>query len=458
MNIVVIGVGYVGLVTGLSLAKLGHKITFLDIDSKKISMLSNGTPTFSEPNLDLFLNDKNIKGSTQFFDSYNSIDWQQIDFVLICVQTPVDDSGELNSIFIRNVFDSLEGKILEGTVVCIKSTIHPVAINEVFDGLSMNYDDLVFNPEFLREGSAFDDFFEADRIIIGSNNKKNSEIIAKIYDGLNSEVLFMNPIKGARSWFYFSSFSIQPSEFIKLGLSLALAKLLSDLGSKFQDFRTKLKAFFLIVSPAILIAIQPDPGTMLVFSCFIFVLYREGLSGNFLLIGLFTILIAIVGIFLKSSNSVFFIGSNGQGKTNLLEAIGLCSSLRSFRKAGTDGLVMDGKDESRLFYNFKDKTFENTEILFSFRLKGPKSLEVDGEKVKRFADYLGCFPSVCLSSRDFRLVRDGPSERRKWLDMLLSSSSPEYFEALQSFHRSLKERNSLLKNCNILFPSYDLES
>ena len=123
-------------------------------------------------------------------------------------------------------------------------------------------------------------------------------------------VLFMPPIKGARSWFYFSSFSIQPSEFIKLGLSLALAKLLSDVGSKFQDVRTKLKAFLLIVTPAILIAIQPDPGTMLVFSCFIFVLYREGLSGNFLLIGLFTVLIAIVGIFLKASSSVFFIGSN----------------------------------------------------------------------------------------------------------------------------------------------------
>ena len=122
-------------------------------------------------------------------------------------------------------------------------------------------------------------------------------------------VLFMPPIKGARSWFYFNSFSIQPSEFIKLTLSLALAKLLSDVGSKFQDFKTKLKAFLLIIIPALLISIQPDPGTMLVFTCFVFVLYREGLSGNFLLIGFFTVLIAVVGIFLKASNSVFFIGN-----------------------------------------------------------------------------------------------------------------------------------------------------
>jgi rod shape determining protein RodA len=123
-------------------------------------------------------------------------------------------------------------------------------------------------------------------------------------------VLLMPPIKGARSWFYFSGFSIQPSEFIKLTLSLSIAKLLSDVGSRFQEFRTKLKAFFMIIIPALLIAVQPDPGTMLVFACFIFVLYREGLSGNFLLIGLFTVLIAVVGIFLKASNSVFYVAGN----------------------------------------------------------------------------------------------------------------------------------------------------
>ena len=194
MNIVVIGVGYVGLITGLSLAKLGHKITFLDIDSSKISNLSNGTPTFSEPNLDSYLNNEEIKKSTQFFDKYESIDWNNIDVVLICVQTPIDDSGDLNSSFIKNVFSSLESNISDKSVVCVKSTIHPAAIDDVFKDLSLNYDDLVFNPEFLREGSAFEDFFQTDRIILGSNNKQNSELIAKIYDGVDTEILFMDPI------------------------------------------------------------------------------------------------------------------------------------------------------------------------------------------------------------------------------------------------------------------------
>ena len=194
MNIVVIGVGYVGLITGLSLAKLGHKITFLDIDSSKISNLSNGIPTFSEPDLDSYLNNEEIKKSTQFFDKYESIDWKNIDVVLICVQTPIDDSGDLNSSFIKNVFSSLESNISDKSVVCVKSTIHPAAIDDVFKDLSLNYDDLVFNPEFLREGSAFEDFFQTDRIILGSNNKQNSELIAKIYDGIDTEILFMDPI------------------------------------------------------------------------------------------------------------------------------------------------------------------------------------------------------------------------------------------------------------------------
>ena len=96
--------------------------------------------------------------------------------------------------FIKNVFSSLESKINDNTVVCVKSTIHPAAIDDVFNDLSLNYDDLVFNPEFLREGSAFEDFFQTDRIILGSNNKQNSELIAKLYDGIDTEILFMDPV------------------------------------------------------------------------------------------------------------------------------------------------------------------------------------------------------------------------------------------------------------------------
>lgn len=121
-------------------------------------------------------------------------------------------------------------------------------------------------------------------------------------------VLFMPPVKGVSSWFQFGGFSIQPSEFAKLVTSLAFAKFLSNVNSRFQDFKTRIKAGLLVILPAILIIMQPDAGTMLVFVGFVFVLYREGLSGNFLLIGLFAVLIATVGIFLKASNSNFSLG------------------------------------------------------------------------------------------------------------------------------------------------------
>lgn len=194
MNIVVIGVGYVGLVTGLSLVRLGNKITFLDTDLSKIQMLNQKKPTFDEPELlDYLTNDKTAKNAT-FCHSYDDIRWNDADIVLICVQTPVDENGELDSNFIKKVFSSLNGKVANNTTVCIKSTIHPSALQKVLNEIDYNFEDLVFNPEFLREGSAFYDFFNTDRIIIGSENLEKSQIIANLYEELESEIIFTDPI------------------------------------------------------------------------------------------------------------------------------------------------------------------------------------------------------------------------------------------------------------------------
>ena len=140
----------------------------------------------------------------------------------------------------------------------------------------------------------------------------------------------------------------------------------------------------------------------------------------------------------------FFSGANAQGKTNLLEGIGLISALRSFRTQDIDTLIMQGSREARLMYNIEDQNLGPTEIAVTLKKKG-KEIQVDGEKITRFRDFIGSFPTVILSSQDIQLLRGAPGIRRQWLNLVLASSSHTYYDVLKDYHRLLLERNSLLK-------------
>jgi len=140
-------------------------------------------------------------------------------------------------------------------------------------------------------------------LLEGQFIKNSAYIFYIIVLALLIGVLFMPSIKGVRSWFQFGSISIQPSEFAKLACSLAVAKYLSSVNVKIQDVKTKVVVLLILIVPCFLILMQPDAGTMLVFFAFIFVMYREGLSGNVLLYGFFAVLIVVIAIFLKASDS-----------------------------------------------------------------------------------------------------------------------------------------------------------
>ena len=194
MNIVVIGVGYVGLVSGLCLAKLKHNVQFLDIDESKISSLKKHQPPFFEPELEDYLNNKEILGNVNFFSDYKSIAWDNVDIVMVCVQTPSLESNQIDTSFVKKVFMSIENYINDNTVVCIKSTIHPEALKKIIADLSFDESRIVFNPEFLREGSAFTDFFQPDRIVIGSTDKENAKKVGLLYNDLDTKILFTDPV------------------------------------------------------------------------------------------------------------------------------------------------------------------------------------------------------------------------------------------------------------------------
>jgi len=120
-------------------------------------------------------------------------------------------------------------------------------------------------------------------------------------------------VNGAKSWFGVGSFGIQPSEFSKFSTSLVLANYIAQSKVRFKSLKTRLSAFFIIALPAALIMLQPDTGTVLVFAAFVFAMYREGLSGNILIIGFGAIILGVVAILMSYTNIEYpFLGaSNG---------------------------------------------------------------------------------------------------------------------------------------------------
>lgn len=108
-------------------------------------------------------------------------------------------------------------------------------------------------------------------------------------------------VGGARSWFGIGSFAIQPSEFAKMATSLFLAYFINTSGVKFKSFSNRLQVLLIVALPAGLILLQPDAGTVLVFLGFIFAMYREGLSGNILIIGFASIILGVVSIIMGAN-------------------------------------------------------------------------------------------------------------------------------------------------------------
>jgi rod shape determining protein RodA len=127
-------------------------------------------------------------------------------------------------------------------------------------------------------------------------------------------LIFGREVNGAKSWFGFAGVGIQPSEFAKFATTLALSKYLTEPNVKMDNVMTKVISFIIISIPAILILLQPDTGTVLVFLGFIFMMYREGLSGNILLFGLLSIILAIATLLIKKATiSVPFTDYNLEG-------------------------------------------------------------------------------------------------------------------------------------------------
>lgn len=190
-NIGVIGgAGYVGLVTGIGLAALGHKVTSMDLDQSRIEMLRKGSSAVYEEGLEVILRAL-IKKSQISFTENQLQAVRNSDVLFIAVGTPSLDDGAADLSAVIAVAEQLREEIDKYTVIVVKSTV-PVGTTRVIteilsQKLTESEDfDVVSNPEFLREGRGLIDFFAPSRIVVGSSSPRALEVLRTIYKPLLS--------------------------------------------------------------------------------------------------------------------------------------------------------------------------------------------------------------------------------------------------------------------------------
>ena len=182
------GAGYVGLVTGVGLAALGHKVISEDLDQRRLGMLREGKSAVYEEGLEPILRQLLDQDQITFTDSQSDT-VRDSDAVFVAVGTPSLDDGAADLSAVIVVAEGLRDEIDKYTVIVVKSTVPVGTINIVTDILSQKLTegedfDVVSNPEFLREGSGLIDFFAPSRIIVGSSSERALKVLREIYEPL----------------------------------------------------------------------------------------------------------------------------------------------------------------------------------------------------------------------------------------------------------------------------------
>ena len=193
-NVAVIGTGYVGLVTGTCLAEIGHQVYCVDIDAKKIEDLKKGIIPIYEPGLEELVK-SNFKKSRLVFTTDINEAVSKSEIVFIAVGTPPMADGSVNLEYVKTAAESIGKSMNSYKVIVNKSTV-PIgtgdAVSRIISSQYKGEFDVVSNPEFLREGSAVDDFMNPDRIVIGNGGEKGQKAMIELYAPLSGERVLTN--------------------------------------------------------------------------------------------------------------------------------------------------------------------------------------------------------------------------------------------------------------------------
>lgn len=189
MKLSIIGTGYVGLVTGTCFAEMGLDVTCIDIDAAKVERMKKGQCPIFEPGLEPMMQANHKEGRLNFSTSFDSVSTAAA--VFLAVGTPASDDGQADLKYIFGACDSIAPFLKDESIVVVKSTVPVGTGNKVREYLKSKTDKnfyVVNNPEFLKEGSAVEDFMKPERIVIGSLEDKAGDRIEELYGPFNRQI------------------------------------------------------------------------------------------------------------------------------------------------------------------------------------------------------------------------------------------------------------------------------
>lgn len=196
MKIVVAGTGYVGLVTGACLSEVGHNVTCVDVDEKKVEIMKKGISPIYEPGLDELLEKNYKEGRLDFTTDYKNA-YKNADIVFIGVGTPERADGSANLDYVFTVCSQIAENLENDCLVVVKSTV-PIGTNDkveaflkenVKDGIHI---EVASNPEFLAQGTAVVDTLKASRIVIGVESERAENTLREVYERFNQPIVATN--------------------------------------------------------------------------------------------------------------------------------------------------------------------------------------------------------------------------------------------------------------------------
>lgn len=242
MKVTIFGSGYVGLVTGACLAEVGNQVLCVDIDERKIAMLKEGRIPIYEPGLDNLVQ-KNTQAGRLSFTTDIAAGVAHGLFQFIAVGTPPDEDGSADLTHVLSVAKSIGEHMSDYRIVVNKSTVPVGTADKVREAVKASLQnrggtfefDVVSNPEFLKEGAAIDDFMRPDRIIVGTDNPRTTELLRALYAPFNRshERVIAMDIRSAELTKYAANAMLAT----KISFMNELANLAERLGADIEEVR-----------------------------------------------------------------------------------------------------------------------------------------------------------------------------------------------------------------------------